>query len=594
MASGGSFGSFGSFRGRRLAPIDEPNMVEARRARKKQPALLKRRAEPEPEPEPEPDSDPDASEPDAASELDVDGVSHDEATVDEEPNLDGAAQSVVMEEEFDRQQPGLPGIMTAETRAATHGKLLARSARWEGSDAPSAAQLRMIEQVIDARLQAQYATKIAQVELEAQARIGKSLAVRAGTPLGFHQAMLFTGLAEGKAWSTRAAAWALGATLVLLALVMVQALTHSVAVPSCASNAQCESFGGAGRSYCNPADARQQPSRCVFCAEATAHTGTADALRFCADPRTADHPACLACAGGDDGYGQWRVVETGALGELGAGGGWSAAGGNTTWGSSSELSVATRSVDSMRSADVLSLFLAAGVLACVLAAEIRDVKLCESSLCGRKGGTFSAQWRRAFYGLGVLRQYALIPAVARTLPLLTLLSGGDSRSVIAHTIPAMFVLHLSSVVFECGLPRSIRVAAEELGRVDSKLTREDGGGMEIARGGTMLLVRFHINFCTHSETNSRLFAGFIGSMFSVQYAGTDVHSDGAAGGAQRDGWCVARFGTAPAADFCGDGGAIPCEPGMWGVSTQAIDLVVPGMFMRGWLCFAGCKERGWT
>ena len=38
------------------------------------------------------------------------------------------------------------------------------------------------------------------------------------------------------------------------------------------------------------------------------------------------------------------------------------------------------------------------------------------------------------------------------------------------------------------------MAAEELGRIDAKLTREEGGGMEIARGGTMALVRVNGDF----------------------------------------------------------------------------------------------------
>jgi hypothetical protein len=121
------------------------------------------------------------------------------------------------------------------------------------------------------------------------------------------------------------------------------------------------------------------------------------------------------------------------------------------------------------------------------------VKLCEASLRNRTGGKFEVPW--SWNGLGVLRQYSLIPAAARTLPLLTLLSGGDSRSVISNAVPAIFVLLLPAAVFECALPRSIRIGAEEtscinwFGRINSKLTRDEIGGLEIARGGTMAMVR---------------------------------------------------------------------------------------------------------
>ena len=54
-------------------------------------------------------------------------------------------KSRAMDEEFDKQQPGLPGTMTPAALQQTHAKLLARAARWKGQDAPSVAQLRLLQ-----------------------------------------------------------------------------------------------------------------------------------------------------------------------------------------------------------------------------------------------------------------------------------------------------------------------------------------------------------------------------------------------------------------------------------------------------------------
>ena len=148
-----------------------------------------------------------------------------------------------MEEEFDKQQPpGLPAMMTRAALRQTHYKLLARSSRWEGLDAPSAAQLRVMEQIIDARLQANYAQRMEEIEENAQARTGRVLAVRSAAPQSFHQAVVYAVLVdqEGRTRLTRAVACLASLLAVLLSLAATLALTHAVTNLACVTNSQCQ------------------------------------------------------------------------------------------------------------------------------------------------------------------------------------------------------------------------------------------------------------------------------------------------------------------------------------------------------------------
>eukprot|EP01046_Picozoa_sp_COSAG06_P007999 COSAG06_NODE_400_length_16205_cov_13.911275_1_plen_616_part_00 len=392
------------------------------------------------------------------------------------------ATAIVMEEEFDKQQPGLPGAMTPAVLQQTHAKLLARSARWEGSDAPSAAQLRMIEQVIDARLQAQYAARIEEIETDAHARIGRVLALRSAAPNSFNQAMIHTALVdqEGRLRSTRAAACLAPLVVVLLSLAAVLSLTHAAIHPACVTNAQCAS--GDAASYCSPVD-----GRCRYCASAAlqGETGAVDAIGFCDHPRLDlssyggfhHHPACEACTD-SDGFGQWNLVALQSDGGGADSEGWESLQlVNTTWGTSSESRAVSERLAAMRFSDILVLVLSAAVIACCLSREIRDIKLCELDLRRREGkpeGRVSTRWRWGFWLSCMIRQYALLPAVAASLPLLLIGGGGgggqsesaraagDARTVCTHALGVCFsLLALDYAAYEYSLPVGSRIAAED-------------------------------------------------------------------------------------------------------------------------------------
>eukprot|EP01043_Picozoa_sp_COSAG02_P051581 COSAG02_NODE_5448_length_4314_cov_2.488019_1_plen_569_part_00 len=377
--------------------------------------------------------------------------------------------SVAMEEEFDKQEPGLPGAMNRAVLRQTHYKLLARSSRWEGLDAPSAAQLRVMEQIIDARLQVQYAQKMEEIEENAQARTGRVLAVRSAAPQGFHQSVIYAALVdqEGRTRLIRAVACLASLLTVLLSMLATLALTYTVTHRACATNSQCQ--GGGGLSYCSPVD-----GTCQFCATAAVpeETGATDAVGFCSGA-TGSHPACAACAVGDK-FGQWNLVVL----PSGRGSGLStgiAATFNSTWGTATGSHVVSDRLEAMRFADLAAFVFSAAVIAGILGAHIRDVKLCELKLRRHerelrgKDGRVSEKWRGPLWLSCTVRQYALLPAVASSLPLL-LVSGAagrphssaDAPAVCLHTITLCFaLLALDYIALEYALPMSARIAAEE-------------------------------------------------------------------------------------------------------------------------------------
>lgn len=377
--------------------------------------------------------------------------------------------SVVMEEEFDKQQPGLPGAMNPDTLKQSHHKLLARSSRWEGLDAPSVVQLRAMEQVIDARLQVQYAQRMKEIEENAQSRTGRALAVRSAAPHSFHQAMVFAALVdqEGRTRCTRAIACLASLLTVLLSMSATLALTHAVTHRACVTNSQCQ--GSGSLSYCSPAG-----GICQFCATAVApkETGAPDAVGFCSGAK-GSHPACEACSGGA-GFGQWNLV----LLPSDSGSGLStgiASIVNSTWGTVTETHVVSDRLEVMRFADIIAFVLSAAVIAGSLGAHIRDVKLCELKLRRHerelrgKDGRVSEKWRGPLWLSCAVRQYALLPAVASSLPLV-LVSGApgsptrsaDAPTVCLHAMTLWFaLLALDYIALEYALPMSTRIGAEE-------------------------------------------------------------------------------------------------------------------------------------
>ena len=387
--------------------------------------------------------------------------------------------SVVMEEEFDKQQPGLPGTMTLAELQQAHGKLLARASRWEGKDALSAAQLRIMEQIIDARLQVQYAQRMEEIEENAQARIGLILAARSAAPHSFHQAMVHAALVdqEGRTRLTRALA-CIGALLtVLLSVTATLGLTRATTRRACVTNEQCR--GGSGLSYCSPTD-----GICQFCSTAVLprETGAADAVGFCSGGLGV-HPACEACVGGA-GFGQWNLValprNSGSDMSMATAEDQGPSSGatrvfNSTWGTVTESRVVSDRLEAMRYSDFQALVLSAAVVAGSLGVHMRDVKLCELKLRRNerqmrgKDGRVSGNWRGPMWFCCAVRQYTLLPTVASSLPLLLVsgasgspYSSADAPTMCVHAVTLCFALVAPNyIALESALPMGARIAAEE-------------------------------------------------------------------------------------------------------------------------------------
>lgn len=414
--------------------------------------------------------------PAAAPQMEEDQVSYGNEEASDDSDLgSGGFDSVIMEEEFDKQRPGLPGAMTPAVLQQTHGKLLARSGRWEGQDAPSAAELRLIEQIIDARLQAQYAQKMEELEENAHSRIGQLLAVRSAVPHSFQQAMTHALLTDHKDrnWRTRAVACLASLLTVLLSLSAVLALTRGVGEQSCTTNLQCQRGGHA--SYCSPTI-----GICRLCSSAVApsETGTSDAIGFCVDGADS-HPACDACGDGR-GFGQWHLVvlshgeansRSTGLASVPEG---RPAVFNSTWGIVTEHQVVSDRLDAMRLSDSLALVFSAAVVACGLGMHIRDVKLCELELRRNnnqqqrgKVARVPKKWHVVLWLSCMVRQYAILPAVSASVPLRLVGTAvgshvsADAYTICMHAVLLCFaLLALDYMALESALSLKARIAVE--------------------------------------------------------------------------------------------------------------------------------------
>ena len=98
----------------------------------------------------------------------------------------GDSGQLLMEAEFEKQQPKLPGLMTPYELQLTHQKLLAASGRFGPDEgAPSTAEVRFM-----ARVESRMDARVASAEAASQARLRHAMSARAECATSFQQALV--------------------------------------------------------------------------------------------------------------------------------------------------------------------------------------------------------------------------------------------------------------------------------------------------------------------------------------------------------------------------------------------------------------------
>lgn len=340
----------------------------------------------------------------------------------------------------------------------------------------------------------------------------------------------------------------LSALMVIFQALAMLAIIFNTKIPSCVTNLQCERVGW----YCTAIG--DNSGRCEPCAYAgdPDHLNELNAEGFCANEtqfsadycdrsiadgeKTCAHPACRACPDQDApgwGLSYRKAISTGngnvGLEVMAWKGKWATHAGNSTWGITSEHTFVRDNVQAMKLSDFAMLFIVATVVSFSLAAEIRDIKLCELTIHDRGGGcpwlplrnmekmllaavftvalvlwanmtlvglrigpyvlriglfafhclivtpvvvalidvrAGNSPWRIFLLVLNALRRCAVVPLLASGVPILVLFDAANAKDMALNTVGALFLLSVDNEAFAFALPDHIRTHVEEYGRAE--------------------------------------------------------------------------------------------------------------------------------
>ena len=101
---------------------------------------------------------------------------------------------------------------------------------------------------------------------------------------------------------------------------------------------------------------------------------------------------------------------------------------------------------------------------CVTQGEIKDIKLVQ--ITTRARGTKMPIWRAYMLGCCYFRQYAIVPCIVISVPVLVMFDGGSAKNIALNTVGALFLLSADNEAFEFALPQSMRGHTEEFGRAE--------------------------------------------------------------------------------------------------------------------------------
>ena len=298
----------------------------------------------------------------------------------------GDSGQLLMEAEFEKQQPKLPGLMTPYELQLTHQKLLAASGRFGPPGAPSTAEVRFMTRV-ESRMDAH----VASAEAASQARLRHAMSARAECAASFQQALVLLTL------SGRERERSLAQRLACVSASMLAAAVALLVVASLVSE------GSHG---------------------ATAWEGS-------------------------NGTG-WTAVPA-------------------------EVSAAVaRNRELMKLSDLAALFAAAAVVSFRIGREVLDCKLCQTTVVRvLEHRAPRSAWRLPFAAVSAVRQFAICPACATSVPLLALTAGSDSKTVCLNAMCVVFALTISAEAFDNALPERLRTSVEEAREAKARPSTEE-------------------------------------------------------------------------------------------------------------------------
>ena len=96
--------------------------------------------------------------------------------------------------------------------------------------------------------------------------------------------------------------------------------------------------------------------------------------------------------------------------------------------------------------------------------EIKDIKLVQITTRARSTGM--SFWRAYMLGCCFFRQYAIVPCIVISVPVLVLFDGGSAKNIALNTVGALFLLSADNEAFEFALPQGMRVHTEQFGRAE--------------------------------------------------------------------------------------------------------------------------------
>eukprot|EP01048_Picozoa_sp_COSAG05_P007034 COSAG05_NODE_482_length_9373_cov_198.471318_2_plen_372_part_00 len=127
----------------------------------------------------------------------------------------------------------------------------------------------------------------------------------------------------------------------------------------------------------------------------------------------------------------------------------------------------------MGSLDMFTMIFASGMVGFAVAGEVKDITVCMIALA-KVGKDLSAPMRIIVTILCNLRRWLVVPFLAMSIPAVVLARGGDSLSVLVHSVAILFILEIDNLAYSLGLAEFARAQMEKEGRVQLAQTEADG------------------------------------------------------------------------------------------------------------------------
>ena len=105
------------------------------------------------------------------------------------------------------------------------------------------------------------------------------------------------------------------------------------------------------------------------------------------------------------------------------------------------------------------------ITAASVAAEIRDIKLCQITAATAARTKATLPWRVALEVLQTFRQAFFLPLLVTLVPHVVVIRGGDSLNICFNTVAVLFLLQVDNQLYEYGLSEEVKAEVEEFGRV---------------------------------------------------------------------------------------------------------------------------------